>query len=192
MRSGSPIFWDCTKITWIHTQKLDYSNATGYNFTIWNIVFCLFCNFVIFEFLFVDLWVLHTLGYWHYGFFGADLFLLTFCPVIIPAAIIHTMRLCKTTHPIYRTTYYAHDNFRLTFKSQELLNYSILANITENQFLFYYYQDMVDNLRSTIFKNILGRLDVIFSLRWTVGHRFRSNFGRAFVNRKKVSSQNFS
>ena len=37
-----------------------------------------------------------------------------------------------------------------------------------------------------------GRFHVTFSLRWTVGHRFRSNFNRAFGNRKKVISQNLS
>ena len=41
-------------------------------------------------------------------------------------------------------------------------------------------------------KNEYGRFHVIFSLRWTVGHRFRSNFGRAFFIRKQVSSQIFS
>ena len=42
------------------------------------------------------------------------------------------------------------------------------------------------------FDLVNGQFHVTFSLRWTVGHRFRSNFGRAFINRKKVSSQNFS
>ena len=41
-------------------------------------------------------------------------------------------------------------------------------------------------------QNVYGRFHVTFSLTWTVGNRFRSNFGRAFVIQKKVSSQIFS
>ena len=45
--------------------------------------------------------------------------------------------------------------------------------------------------KSSQFYIVSGRFHVTFSLRWTVGHRFRSNFGRAFANRKKSKQPKF-
>ena len=80
---------------------------------------------------------------------------------------------------------------KISSKFKSAMNLQRNFNVIIKSLLYYFFCAR-DWFFFEIYEMFKGRFHVTFSLRWTEGHRFRSNISRAFVNQKKVSSQNLS